>query len=80
MEQPTNRLLRVADVAVVLNCPIGTVYTLIESQRLCHYRCPGIRISKEQLADYLEQAKREPSPVDHPRLAGPRLRLKHLKI
>lgn len=46
-------MLKVADVAQRLNCSIAKVYRLIESKRLPHYRCPAIRISEEQLAEYL---------------------------
>ena len=64
-------MLRVAEVAKRLNCSVKTVYALIESGRLSHFRCPGIRVSEEQLRAYLEQGKREREPIKSPR---PRLR------
>ena len=59
-------LLRVTEAAKRLNCSVATVYGLIESGRLGHYRCPGIRVSEEQLADYLQSTKRETTESPHP--------------
>jgi excisionase family DNA binding protein len=42
-------MLRVPQVAERLNCSVSTVYGLIESGRLGHHRCPGVRVSEEQL-------------------------------
>ena len=73
-------LLKVSDVATRLNCSIATVYSLIESKRLPHYRCPGIRVSDEQVAAYLDQTRSgvESAPPPKPRL--PRTRLKHIRL
>ena len=52
-------MLKVSQVAERLNCSIGTVYQLVESKRLPHFRCPGIRVSEEQLVEYLESCRNE---------------------
>ncbi|WP_437207147.1 helix-turn-helix domain-containing protein [Planctomicrobium sp. SH664] len=69
-------LWRVSQVARRLNCSVSTVYSLIESGRLEHHRCPGIRISEEQILAYLEQTKqgRTPRKTKQARINGPRLR------
>jgi excisionase family DNA binding protein len=59
MINPISNLLRVADVAKRLNCSASTVYALIESGRLAHHRCPGVRVSEEQLENFLQSSKRE---------------------
>ena len=53
-------MLKVSQVAELLSCSAGTVYQLIETGKLGHHRCPGVRVSDEQLKDYLESTKREP--------------------
>ena len=47
-------MLNVSEGAKRLNCSIATVYQLVESRRLPHYHCPGIRVSEEQLTEFLE--------------------------
>lgn len=54
-----DKLLKVAEVANRLNCCPKTVYKLIDTGALGHYRCPAIRISEKQLAAYLEHAKKD---------------------
>ena len=72
-------MLKVSDVANRLNCSIATVYQLVESKRLPHYRCPGIRVSDVQLAEYLESCQASPRKLDlQPKL--PRQRLKHIRL
>ena len=73
-------MLRVKQVAERLNCSISTVYSLVESGKLGHHRCPGIRVGEEQLAAFLEETKKEQGPVSLPRSPGPRPRLKHITI
>ena len=58
MNTPT--LLRVADIARRLNCGVSTVYNLIERGQLPHHRCPGIRVSEEQIAAFLATCQRGP--------------------
>ncbi len=72
-------MLRVQQVASRLNCSVATVYALIESGRLGHHRCPGVRVSEEQLTVYLEATKREraTTPV---KARPPRPRLKHITV
>ena len=72
-------MLKVADVAKRLNCSIATVYQLVESKRLPHYRCPAIRVSEEQLTEYLTSCfVNGKSHSVSPKL--PRQRLKHIRI
>lgn len=52
-------MMKVSQVAERLNCSVGTVYQLVESKRLPHFRCPGIRVSEEQLTEYLESCRNE---------------------
>lgn len=72
-------MLKIAQVAARLNCSVSTVYTLIEEQRLEHYRCPGIRVSEDQLIKYLESVKRggRARRSDAPRR---RTKLKHIRL
>ncbi len=71
-------MLKVSQVAERLNCSIGTVYQLVESKRLPHYRCPGIRISEEQLAEYLESCRTEVAQPAAYKL--PRVQFKHARL
>ena len=73
-------MYKVHQVAERLNCSISTVYQLLESGRLEHHRCPGIRISDEQLREYLDQTKQEREAAPRQRFAAPRPRLKHITL
>jgi excisionase family DNA binding protein len=73
-------MLKVSQVAERLNCSISTVYSLVESGKLGHHRCPGIRVGEEQLAAFLEGTKKEQGPVSPPRSTGRCPRLKHITI
>ena len=73
-------MLKVSEVAERLSCSVSTVYSLVESGRLGHHRCPGIRIGDDQLAAFLEGNKKEQRPVFLPRSTGRRPRLKHITI
>lgn len=73
-------LLTVKDVSIRLSLSSTKVYRLIEGGELAHHRIGGaIRISEEQIAEFLKQTKRErrgesPSSVrPHP------LKLKHIQ-
>ncbi len=72
-------MLKVADVAKRLNCSIAKVYQLIESKRLPHYRCSGIRVSEEQLAEYLASCSVS-TATTKPTVKLPRQRLKHIRL
>jgi len=69
-------MLKVSPVATRLNCSFSAVYVLIETGRLGHHRCPGIRVSEEQLAAYLDETCRQHGSV-HKQVAGARS-FKHL--
>jgi excisionase family DNA binding protein len=73
-------ILRVRDVAGQLEVSTSTVYALIAAGKL---RCSRIglgrgviRISEEQLAEYLRAAE----PRVAPPAPAPRLRLRHLRL
>lgn len=74
------RMHSVAETAEILRCSESTVYNLIETGKLAHHRCPGIRISQDQIADYLEETKRE-RREPQPRKSQPhRPRLRNIKV
>ena len=73
-------MLRVNQVASRLSCSASTVYALVESGRLGHHRCPGVRVSEEQLATYLERTKRERGKPDSVKAQPPRPRLRHITL
>lgn len=52
-------MFRVSQVAERLNCSESTVRSLIARGLLEYHRCPGIRVSEEQIAEFLEETKRE---------------------
>lgn len=64
-------MLKVSQVASRLSCSATTVRALIASGALEHHRCPGIRVSEEQLVAYLEETKRERREPE-PRKSQPR--------
>lgn len=64
-------MLRVREVADRLNCSLSTVYVLIETGRLPSHNVglrKGIRVSEDDLHDYLEQCR----TADRPRPAPAR--------
>ena len=72
-------MLLVSQVANRLNLSISKTYELIENGKLGHHRMDGaIRVSEEQLRDFLETTKREVATVR--RVAASRPRLKHLNV
>jgi excisionase family DNA binding protein len=72
-------VLKIKQVAERLNCSPQTVYQLIESGKLSHYRCPGIRVTDEDLGEYLESAKRDRETDSVERKSVTRPRLKHVR-
>lgn len=57
------------------------MYELVERGRISHYKIgTAIRISEEQLSEFLEKTRREPSGPVTRNAAGPRPRLKHLRL
>ena len=73
-------LFTVQEVAQRLNCSISTVYHLIESGQLPHHRCPGVRVSEEQINAYLKASERGPTTERTPVCTGVRPRLSHIKL
>lgn len=71
-------MMKVNQVAERLNCSISTVYQLVESKRLAHYHCPGIRVSEEQLAEYLESCLSETSQPKSPKRKP--VQLRHIRL
>jgi excisionase family DNA binding protein len=72
-------VLTVKVVAERLALSVSKVYQLIEVGDLAHYRLGGaIRVSDEQLTEYLQGTERKPGrPQSKP---GSRPRLKHLTL
>lgn len=73
-------MLKVSQVAKVLNCSASTVYQLIETGKLGHHRCPGVRVSDQQIQDYLESTKRGPLERTTARRRPAQSTLKHIKL
>ena len=73
-------LFKVQEVAQRLNCSVSTVYSLIESGRLPHHRCPGVRVSEEQITAYLNNTKREQLEPSSPQPKLSRPVLKHIRL
>ena len=73
-------LFKVQEVAQRLNCSVSTVYSLIESGRLPHHRCPGVRVSEEQITAYLNETKREQLEPASTKPKLPRTHLKHIRL
>lgn len=71
-------MLKVSQVAERLNCSVATVYELVESKRLPHYRCPGIRVSEQQLTEYLESCRN--GVAQQAATKFQRTRLKHIRL
>lgn len=67
----------VKQVAARLNHSVATVYVLIGTGKLGHHRCPGVRVSEEQLAAYLEETRRGGAAAVRRR---PRPKLRHITL
>ena len=73
-------MLKVREVAARLNLSESKVYALIESGELPHHRFGGaIRVSDQQVADFLEQTKHERSKPEMPKGRN-RAPFRHLKL
>ncbi len=73
-------MLKVSQVAKLLNCSVSTAYQLIETGKLGHHRCPGVRVSDEQIQDYLESTRRGPQERIATKRRAARQTLKHIKL
>ena len=73
-------MLKVSQVADLLNCSAATVYQLIETGKLGHHRCPGVRVSDQQIQDYLESTKRGPRERVAAKRRPAQSTLKHIKL
>ncbi len=75
--------MKVRGAAARLEVSPATVYSLVASGRLGHYRVGlgrgAIRISEEHIAAYLLAAERGVAPLQAPSLAR-RINLKHLRL
>ncbi len=74
-------MLNVKDVADRLSLSPSKVYRLIENREIAHHRIGGaIRVTEEQIAEYLADTKRERKAV-FPSGVRPRsVKLKHLHL
>jgi excisionase family DNA binding protein len=73
-------MLKVSQVAKLLNCSVSTTYQLIETGKLGHHRCPGVRVSEEQLQAYLDSTKRDPHERVVTKRRPAQTMLKHIKL
>lgn len=73
-------MLKVSQVAKLLNCSVSTTYQLIETGKLGHHRCPGVRVSEEQLQAYLESTRRDPQERVVAKRRPAQTTLKHIKL
>jgi excisionase family DNA binding protein len=74
-------LLKVSDVARRLSLSGSKIYALVESRKLGHHRIDGaIRISEQQLADFLDETQRERGAQERPTRKLPRPRLRHVRL
>lgn len=74
-------LLRVNDVAKRLSLSVSKAYELCERRRIGHHKIGGaIRISEQQLADFLDETQRERGALERPTRKLPRPRLRHVRL
>lgn len=74
-------LLKVSDVATRLSLSASKIYELVESRRISHHKIGGaIRISEEQLTEFLEETRQERGAKERSTRQLPRPRLRHLRI
>ena len=72
------QLLNVNQVAARLSHSPQTVRNLIASGKLECFRCPGIRISEEQLSAYLDRAKPKTDAKQKPTRRSSHQTIEHL--
>jgi len=73
-------MLRVKQVAERLNLSESKVYELVERGEMPHHRFGGaIRVSEEQVAEYLEATKRERRDHEPPTRRRRRQVFRHLR-
>lgn len=74
-------MLKVSQVADRLSLSASKVYELIEQGKLAHHRIDGaIRVSEEQLVEFLDETKRERREPE-PRKSQPRRpQLRHVRL
>ena len=72
-----NDLLKISQVKERLNCSTAFVYSLMDTGRLKYFRLArtGLRVSEQQLADYLKNCEEGGQPATEPALP-----LKHIKL
>lgn len=74
-------MLRVSDVAIRLSLSVSKVYELVERKHLAHHKIGGaIRISEQQLAEFLDQTRRERGATERSTRRLPRPHLRHIKL
>lgn len=75
-------MMTVREVAQRLRCAVSTVYQLIEVGKLGAFHIGrnrgAIRVSEEQLSEYLESSKSVPDAASVRK--PPRSKLKHIKL
>lgn len=74
-------LLKVSDVAKRLSLSVSKVYEIVEKRQISHHKIGGaIRISEEQVAEFLNETLQERGTRERPTRRPPPPRLRHLTI
>ena len=74
-------MLNVKEVAGRLSLSPSKVYRLIENREIAHHRIGGaIRVTEEQIAEYLADTKRERKTVVPSNVRPHSMKLKHLHM
>ena len=74
-------MLKVGEVAKRLGLSISKVYQLVDRREIGHHRMDGaIRISEEQVAEYLEETRQDRGGSIRPSRRPPRPRLKNFSL
>lgn len=72
-------MYKISQVAKLLALSPSKIYALVDTGKLGHYRMDGsIRVSEEQVQEYLERTRREPAAPQT--RASPRRELKHIRL
>ncbi len=79
--KPEESVFRVKQVAKRFSLSVSKIYEMVESGELPHHRFGGaIRVSEEQIVEYMNRTKKERRSAAPAKVASPRPRLKHIKL
>lgn len=74
------KLYTVAETAEILKCSESSVYDMIAKKEIGSHRCRGIKVSDEQIAEYLEETKRERREPESRKPKPRRPQLRHVRL